>query len=64
MLFIILPSEQNFALAKKIAACIKARGIYAIGEFVTASKPGEGGWWRHSGLYFSLTSSSGTWSVR
>ena len=57
-------NEQNFALAKKIAAALKPGGIYAIGEFVKASKPGEGGVvGATSGLYFSLTSSSGTWSV-
>ena len=57
-------NEQNFALAKKIAAALKPGGIYAIGEFVKSSKPGEGGVvGATSGLYFSLTSSSGTWSV-
>jgi hypothetical protein len=57
-------NEQNFALAKKIAAALKPGGIYAIGEFVKASVPGEGGVvGATSGLYFSLTSSSGTWSV-
>ncbi len=56
-------SEQNYALAKKVAAALKPGGIYAIGEFLRASKPGEGGViGATSGLYFSLTSSSGTWS--
>src|SRR6186713_1020181 len=57
-------SEQNFALAKKIAAALKPGGIYAIGEFIRQSKPGEGGVAASTtGLYFSLTSSSGTWSI-
>ena len=55
-------NEQNFALAKKIAAALKPGGIYAIGEFIRAAKPGEGGVAASTtGLYFSLTSSSGTW---
>ena len=57
-------SEQNFALAKKIAVALKPSGIYAIGEFIRQSKPGEGGVAASTtGLYFSLTSSSGTWSI-
>lgn len=57
-------NEQNFALAKKIATALKSGGIYAIGEFIRQSKPGEGGVAAStSGLYFSLTSSSGTWSI-
>jgi len=57
-------SEQNFFLAKKIAAALKPGGIYAIGEFIRQSKPGEGGIAASTtGLYFSLTSSSGTWSI-
>jgi 2-polyprenyl-3-methyl-5-hydroxy-6-metoxy-1,4-benzoquinol methylase len=57
-------SEQNFTLAKKIAAALKPGGIYAIGEFIRQSKPGEGGVAASTtGLYFSLTSSSGTWSI-
>src|SRR5687767_1126709 len=57
-------SEQNVALAKKIARALKPNGIYAIGEFKRQSKPGEGGViGATTGLYFSLTSSSGTWSV-
>ena len=56
-------NEQNFALAKKIAAALKPNGIYAIGEFIRQSKPGEGGVIASTtGLYFALTSSSGTWS--
>jgi len=57
-------SEQNFALAKKIVAALKPGGIYAIGEFIRQSKPGEGGVVASTtSLYFSLTSSSGTWSI-
>ena len=57
-------NEQNIALAKKIARALKPNGIYAIGEFKRQSKPGEGGViGATTGLYFSLTSSSGTWSV-
>jgi 2-polyprenyl-3-methyl-5-hydroxy-6-metoxy-1,4-benzoquinol methylase len=56
--------EQNYALAKKVVDALKPGGIYAIGEFVRATKPGEGGVIAAtSGLYFSLTSSSGTWST-
>jgi 2-polyprenyl-3-methyl-5-hydroxy-6-metoxy-1,4-benzoquinol methylase len=57
-------NEQNIALAKKIARALKPNGIYAIGEFKRQSKPGEGGVvGATTGLYFSLTSSSGTWSA-
>ena len=57
-------SEQNFALARKIAAALKPGGIYAIGEFIRQAKPGEGGVVPSTtGLYFALTSSSGTWSI-
>ena len=57
-------NEQNFVLAKKVAAALKPNGIYAIGEFLRQSKPGEGGVIASTtGLYFALTSSSGTWSL-
>jgi len=57
-------NEQNIALAKKVARALKTNGIYAIGEFKREDKPGEGGVvGATTGLYFSLTSSSGTWSV-
>lgn len=56
--------EQNKALALKIARALKPGGIYAIGEFIRVEKPGEGGVIASTaGLYFSLTSASGTWSV-
>lgn len=55
--------EENYALAKKIARALKPGGIYAIGEFIRLETPGEGGIvGSTAGLYFSLTSSSGTWS--
>jgi len=56
--------EQNRMVAKKIASALKPNGIYLIGEFTRSEKPGEGGVVAAtSGLYFSLTSYSGTWSV-
>lgn len=56
--------EQNNALAKKIAAALKPGGIFIIGEFIRAEKPGEGGMiGAASGLYFSVISASGNWSV-
>lgn len=56
--------EQNKALAKKIAAALKPGGIYAIGEFIRAEKPGEGGVIASAtGLYFSVISASGNWSA-
>ena len=57
-------NEQNIALAKNAARALKPNGNYTIGEFKRQSKPGEGGViGATTGLYFSLTSSSGTWSV-
>lgn len=56
--------DQNRMLAKKIAAALKPGGIYAIGEFLRAEKPGEGGVIASaSGLYFSVISASGNWSL-
>jgi len=55
--------EQNKALTIKIAKALKPGGIYAIGEFIRSEKPGDGGIMAAAtGLYFSLTSSSGNWS--
>ena len=57
--------EENRSLAKKIAKALKPGGIYSIGEFIRLQKPGEGGAVAATaGLYFSLTSSSGTWSEK
>ncbi len=57
-------AEQNKALAKKIATALKPGGIYIIGEFIRADKPGEGGAvGATSGLYFSVISASGNWSM-
>ena len=56
--------EQNKELAKKIARALKPDGIYIIGEFIRAEKPGEGGAvGATSGLYFSIISASGNWSL-
>ena len=56
--------EQNNELAKKIAKALKPGGIYIIGEFIRAEKPGEGGMIAAaSGLYFSVISASGNWSA-
>lgn len=55
--------EENEKLAKKVARALKPRGMFAIGEFIRQNEPGEGGAVASvSGLYFSLTSSSGNWS--
>jgi 2-polyprenyl-3-methyl-5-hydroxy-6-metoxy-1,4-benzoquinol methylase len=55
--------EQNVALAAKIYRALKPEGIYAVGEIIRSEKPGAGGVLAAaSGLYFSLTSSSGNWS--
>jgi 2-polyprenyl-3-methyl-5-hydroxy-6-metoxy-1,4-benzoquinol methylase len=55
--------EQNRMVAKKITASLKPGGIFLIGEFIRSEKPGEGGVVASTtGLYFSLTSYSGTWS--
>lgn len=56
--------EQNKELAKKIARALKPGGIYIIGEFIRTDKPGEGGAVAAtSGLYFSVISASGNWSL-
>jgi 2-polyprenyl-3-methyl-5-hydroxy-6-metoxy-1,4-benzoquinol methylase len=55
---------QNRMVTNKIAAALKPGGIFLIGEFIRSEKPGEGGVVASTaGLYFSLTSFSGTWSV-
>jgi 2-polyprenyl-3-methyl-5-hydroxy-6-metoxy-1,4-benzoquinol methylase len=57
-------AEQCQALAKKIALALKPGGLYIIGEFERAGKPGEGGAVAAtSGLYFSVISASGNWSA-
>ena len=56
--------EQNNTLAQKIARALKPGGIFIIGEFIRAEKPGEGGVIASaSGLYFSVISASGNWSA-
>lgn len=55
---------ENLLLAGKVARALKPGGLYAIGEFIRQHKPGEGGEVASlAGLYFSLTSESGTWSA-
>ena len=62
--YIVTVNREETRLERKIAAVLKPGGIYAIGEFIRQSKPGEGGIAASTtGLYFSLTSSSGTWSI-
>jgi len=57
-------AEDNIKLAKKAARALKPGGLYAVGEFIRGNKPGDGGAVGSvMGLYFSLTSESGTWSV-
>jgi SAM-dependent methyltransferase len=56
-------ADQARTLAAKVARALKPGGIYAIGEFIRAEGPREGDVAAAtSGLYFSLTSASGTWS--
>jgi 2-polyprenyl-3-methyl-5-hydroxy-6-metoxy-1,4-benzoquinol methylase len=56
--------DQNLQLAAKVALALKPGGLYAIGDMIRAEKPGEGGLVASTmGLYFSLTSSSGSWSA-
>jgi len=56
-------AEQNRALAGKVARALKPGGMYAVGDFIRAETPGEGGVVASTaGLYFSFTSASGTWS--
>lgn len=57
-------AEDNLKLAQRVTRALKPGGIYAVGEFIRGNKPGEGGAVASgAGLYFSLTSESGTWSV-
>ncbi len=56
--------EQNIVLAQKVARALKPGGMYAVGEVIRGKTPGEGGAIASVvGIYFSLTSESGTWSV-
>jgi 2-polyprenyl-3-methyl-5-hydroxy-6-metoxy-1,4-benzoquinol methylase len=57
-------NEENQLLAKKIKRALKPHGILGVGELIRLDKPGKGGVAAATaGLYFSLTSSSGTWSL-
>jgi 2-polyprenyl-3-methyl-5-hydroxy-6-metoxy-1,4-benzoquinol methylase len=56
--------EENKLLVKKVFRALKPDGILGIGELIRLRKPGKGGVAAAtSGLYFSLTSSSGAWSM-
>lgn len=56
--------EENVMLARKAAKALKPGGLYAIGEFIRPPRPTLGDAVSTvSGLYFALTSSSGTWSL-
>lgn len=57
-------AEQNQALARKVAKALKPGGYYVIGDMIRGETPGEGGVVASTlGLYFSLTSASGNWSL-
>jgi 2-polyprenyl-3-methyl-5-hydroxy-6-metoxy-1,4-benzoquinol methylase len=57
-------ADQNRSLAIKVAHALKPGGVCAIGDMIRAERPGEGGVVASTfGLFFSLTSSSGSWSV-
>jgi 2-polyprenyl-3-methyl-5-hydroxy-6-metoxy-1,4-benzoquinol methylase len=57
--------EENIILTNKIARALKPGGICAIGELIRLEKPLSGEMAASSaGLYFALTSSSGTWSLK
>lgn len=56
--------DQNKQVATKVAKALKKGGIFAIGESIRRERPGEGGLiGAMAGIYFSLTSRSGSWSV-
>lgn len=57
-------AEENGLLARKAARALKPGGIFCIGELIRLQTPGEGGVAAATaGLYFALTSASGTWSL-
>jgi SAM-dependent methyltransferase len=57
-------AAQNDALAHRVARALKPGGHYAIADFERAAHPGAGGVVAATlDLYFSLTSTSGTWSA-
>jgi 2-polyprenyl-3-methyl-5-hydroxy-6-metoxy-1,4-benzoquinol methylase len=56
-------ADQNRTLALKVSNALKPGGICAIGDLIRPESPGEGGVIASTfGLYFSLTSLSGSWS--
>ncbi|MBL7877479.1 MAG: methyltransferase domain-containing protein [Cyclobacteriaceae bacterium] len=58
-------AEENRKLAQKAARALKPGGMFGIGEFALRAKPGEGGVVASSsGLYFAMTSKSGSWSTK
>jgi SAM-dependent methyltransferase len=57
-------AEQNEALAQRVARALKPGGHYVIGDMERAAHPGAGGVVGASlDLFFSFTSTSGTWSA-
>lgn len=56
--------EENRRLTKKVAAALKPGGIYVVGEFIPEGQPAKSDMiTATSALYFSMTSSSGAWTV-
>jgi SAM-dependent methyltransferase len=56
--------EQNRGLARRVAVALKPGGAYVIGEFVRRHRASAGdGVAATAGLYFALTSTSGTWQL-
>jgi len=56
--------EQNRDLARRVAVALKPGGVYVIGEFVRRHRGSAGdGMAATAGLYFALTSTSGTWEL-
>lgn len=56
--------DQNAELARRVARALAPGGVYAVGDFLRAPHPGAGGGVQAvMGLYFALTSASGTWSL-
>lgn len=59
--------EENRAIAGKVARALKTGGIFVINEFVRPEEekePGGGLVGTSSNLFFGLTSTSGTWTIR
>ncbi len=57
-------SEQNEALARRVARALRPSGVFVIADFEKTKSPGAGGAIGGTmDLYFALTSTSGTWPV-